>query len=170
MLQLIEHNAKLSSVNPRAELHGDQPEPAIDLMIEAACPSTVLNSFHPELRSMLYKKDENPGRADGRRRCNDCAAHAEAGRPKMGHAGSGYTVTVDYGMGGDRNIVVGDVKVDKFKFTAEEGGTVTGQCRTIAHPNEKVIRPLCSFIQRDIIISVPPPEAIIAQDLFNEAT
>jgi hypothetical protein len=37
MFQLTDHKAKLSNVNPRAEMHGDQPKPAFDLMIEAAC-------------------------------------------------------------------------------------------------------------------------------------
>ncbi|WP_288379798.1 hypothetical protein [uncultured Massilia sp.] len=171
MFQLTEHKAKLSNVNPRAELHGDQPKPAVDLMIEAACPSTVLNSFHPELRGMLYKKDENPDLVE---RVEEGDAITALRMPKLGalkwdHEGTGYTVTVDYGMGGDSNIVLGDVKVDKFKFTAQEGGTVTVQCRIIAHPDEKVIGPLCNFIQRDIVISITPPEPTTVQELFGEA-
>lgn len=71
-------------------------------------------------------------------------------------------------MGGDSNIVLGDVKVDKFKFTAQEGGTVSVSCRIIAHPDEKVIGPLCNFIQRDIILSITRPEPQTVQELFGE--
>ena len=170
MFELTDHKAKLTNVNPRAELHGDQPKPAFDMMIEAACASTVLNDFHPELRAMLYKKDENP----------DLVEQVEGGdaltalrMPKLGTLkwdaeGTGYTVTVDYGMGGDSNIVLAECKVDKFKFTAQEGGTVTVQCRIIAHPDEKVIGPLCNFIQRDIILSITPPEPQNVHELFGE--
>jgi len=82
---------------------------------------------------------------------------------------TGYTVEIDYGIGGDSNIVLGDVKNDKFKITAQEGGTVTVCCRMIAHPDEKVIGPLCNFIQRDIVLTITPPEPTTVQELFGEA-
>ena len=170
MFQLTDHKAKLTNVNPRAEMHGDQPKPAFDLMIEAACPNTVLNSFHPELRAMLYKKNENPDLAD---QVTEGDGMTSLRLPKLGSLKwdqeyAGYTVTVDYGMGGDSNIVLGDVKVDKFKFTAQEGGTVTVCCRIIAHPDEKVIGPLCNFIQRDIVLSITPPEPTTVHELFGD--
>ena len=171
MFDLTDHKAKLSNVNPRAEMHGDQPKPAVDLMIEAACPNTVLNSFHPELRAMLYKKDENPDLVDQVIEGDSMTAlrMPKLGTLKYDQEYTGYTVTVDYGMGGDSNIVLSDVKVDKFKFTAQEGGTVTVQCRIIAHPDEKDIGPLCNFIQRDIILSITPPAPTTVQELFGEA-
>jgi hypothetical protein len=170
MFQLTDHKAKLTNVNPRAEMHGDQPKPAFDLMIEAACPNTVLNSFHPELRAMLYKTNENPDLAD---QVTDSDGQTSLRLPKLGSLKwdqeyAGYAVTVDYGMGGDSNIVLSDVKVDKFKFTAQEGGTVIVCCRIIAHPDEKVIGPLCNFIQRDIVLSITPPEPSTVQELFGE--
>jgi hypothetical protein len=169
MFQLTEHKAKLSNVNPRAEMHGDQPKPAFDLMIEAACPSTVLNAFHPDLRAMLYKKDESPDLVEQIEGDGMTALRLpKLGSLKWDQEYAGYTVTVDYGMGGDSNIVLGDVKVDKFKFTAQEGGTVTVCCRMIAHPDEKVIGPLCNFIQRDIILTITPPEPTTVHELFNE--
>lgn len=170
MFQLTEHKAKLSNVNPRAEMHGDQPKPAFDLMIEAACPNTVLNAFHPELRAMLYKVNENPDLADQVTEGDGVTAlrMPKLGALKWDQEYAGYTVTVDYGMGGDSNIVLGDVKVDKFKFTAQEGGTVTVCCRMIAHPDEKVIGPLCNFIQRDIVLSITPPEPTTVHELFGE--
>lgn len=170
MFQLTDHKAKLTNVNPRAELHGDQPKPAFDLMIEVACASTVLNDFHPELRGMLYKKDEDPDLVEQLEGESLTALRLpKLGALKWDQDYSGYTVVVDYGMGGDSNIVLGDVKVDKFKFTAQEGGTVTVQCRIIAHPDEKVIGPLCNFIQRDIVLSITPPEPTTVQELFGEA-
>ncbi|WP_313632502.1 hypothetical protein [Massilia timonae] len=169
MFQLKDQKAKLTSVNPRAELHGDQPKPACDLMIEVACASSVLNDFHPDLRAMLYKKDENPDLVEQLEGDSMTALRLpKLGPMKWDQECTGYSVEVDYGMGGDSNIVLGDVKVDKFKFTAQEGGTVTVQCRIIAHPDEKVIGPLCNFIQRDIILSITPPAPQTVQELFGE--
>lgn len=169
MFQLTNHKAKLSNVNPRAEMHGDQPKPAFDLSIEAPCPNKILDFFTPDLRAMLYKKDENPDLVEQ----VEGDAMTALRLPKLGSLKwddeyVGYSVVVDYGLGGDSNIVLADVKLDKFKFVAQEGGTVILTCRIIAHPNEKDIGPLCNFIQRDIVISVTPPEPKTLTELFDQ--
>lgn len=169
MFQLTDHKAKLSNVNPRAEMHGDTPKPAFDLTIEAACPSTVLVGFHPELRQTLYKKDENPDLVEQIEGDGLTALRMpRLGSLKWDQEYSGFQVTVDYGMGGDSNIVLNDVKIDKFKFEAQEGGTVVVTFRVIAHPNEKDIGPLCNFIQREVSLTVTPPAPTNVHELFGE--
>mgnify|MGYP006159889969 CR=1 FL=1 len=78
-------------------------------------------------------------------------------------------VTIDYGLGGDSNIVLDDCKIDKFKFAPKYGGTVTVFFRIVAHPETRASGLLCDLIGRDIkvMIKLPPPANV--QELFNEA-
>lgn len=59
----LTQEAKLSSINARAEIHGEDRRAAFDLKFEAACTNDVLIEFHPELRQMLFKRG-NPDLVD----------------------------------------------------------------------------------------------------------
>ena len=166
----LDQTVKLANLNPRAEKHGDDTKPALDLKIEAICPSTALIHFHHELRQHLFKKDENPDLVD---QLGDGEALTQLRYPKMGAIkwdweAEGYTATVDYGMGGDSNIVLHDVKVDHFAFEAMNGGSVAITFRITAHPDPRDVGKLCEFIQRDIELVLTPPEAKTADDLFPD--
>lgn len=161
---------KLANVNPRAEKHGEDTKPALDLKIEATCPSSVLIHFHPELRQHLFKKDENPDLVD---QVVEGEGLTILRYPKMGALkwdweGAGYTATVDYGMGGPSNIVLNDVKVDHFAIEPQNGGSVVITFRIIAHPEADDVGKLCEFIQREIELNLVPPEAKTVQELFGE--
>lgn len=160
---------KLANVNPRAEKHGDDTKPALDLKIEAQCPSSVLIHFHPELRQHLFKKDENPDLVD---QVTEGDGLTLLRYPKMGGIkwdweAVGYTATVDYGLGGDSNIVLNDVKIDHFAIEAQNGGSVLLTFRIIAHPDADDVGKLCEFIQRDIELNLVPPEAKSVHELFD---
>ncbi|SDC67570.1 hypothetical protein SAMN05428966_10291 [Massilia sp. PDC64] len=159
---------KLANVNPRAELHGEDPKPAFDLKIEATCPSSVLIHFHSELRQHLFKKDENPDLVDQVQEGDGLTVlrYPKMGAIKWDWEGAGYTATIDYGLGGDSNIVLHDVKVDHFTIEAMNGGSVSLCFRIIAHPDPEDVGKLCEFIQRDIDLVLTPPEAKTADDLF----
>jgi len=162
---------KLANVNPRAEMHGEDPKPAFDLKIEATCSSSVLLCFHPELRQHLFKKDEAPDLVD---QVSDGDGLTVLRYPKMGAIkwdweGNGYTATVDYGMGGDSNIVLHDCKVDHFKIEAQNGGSVVITFRIIAHPESEDVGKLCEFMQRDIELDLLPPAPQTVGELFGEA-
>lgn len=168
MFDLDQATVKLASVNPRAEKHGEDTKPACDLKIEAVLPSSALIHFHPELRQHLYKKDDSPDLID---QVIDGDGMTALRYPKMGPLkweweGTGYSATVDYGMGGDSNIELGDVKVDHFVFEPQNGGSVTVTFRILAHPDSDDMGKLCEFIQRDIELTLTPPEPKTAADLF----
>lgn len=76
---------------------------------------------------------------------------------------------MDYGLGGPSDIVLGEVKVDKFKFICQEGGTVAVIFRVICHPETADVGRLCEFIQREVEITVTPPEPTTVHELFGEA-
>lgn len=171
MFSLEKTQVKLASVNPRAEIHGDSRVPAFDLKIEAVLPNTALIEFHPELRQMLYKKNETPDLVDA---IEPDDALTELRFPKMGAIkweweGSGYTVTVAYGIGGPSDIVLGECKLDGFKFIPQNGGSLGLGFRVICHPESADVGKLCEFIQQNIDITVTPPEAKNLGELFGEA-
>lgn len=168
MFELTKTKIKLTSVNARAEIHGEERKAAFDLMFEAKCGNDILIPFHPELRQMLYKKNDAPDLIEQQ----DAEAITALRFPKMGaikwdQEYIGHTVTVDYGLGGKSDIVLGETKIDKFKFIAQEGGTVAVIFRVICHPETADVGRLCEFIQRDVEISIEPPEAQTADELFK---
>lgn len=162
---------KLANVNPRAEMHGDDPKPAFDLKIEATCPSSTLIHFHPELRQHLFKKDENPDLVDQVTEGDGLTLlrYPKMGAIKWDWEGAGYTATVDYGLGGDSNIVLHDCKVDHFKIEAQNGGSVVITFRIIAHPETEDVGKLCEFMQRDIGLDLLPPAPQNLGELFDKA-
>lgn len=168
MFELATTQVKLANVNPRAELHGEDPKPAFDLKIEATLPNSVLYQFNPELVGLLYKKDENPDLVD---QVSESDAFTALRFPKMGAIkwdweGTGYDVTVGYGIGGASDIHLGDCKVDHFKFEPMNGGSVLITFRVIAHPETADVGKLCEFIQQNIEITVMPPEPATLGELF----
>lgn len=168
MFELTNQTVKLASVNPRAEIHGEERVPACDLKFEAACSSDVLIYLHAQLRQMLFKKNESPDLVD---QVQDAEALTELRFPKMGPIkwaweGTGYTVTVDYGLGGVSNIVLGGCEVDNFKIEPMEGGTVVIGFRVICHPETADVGRLCEMIQQEIQISLEPPAATSVDELF----
>jgi len=56
----LSQQVKLVSVNARAEIHGEERKSAFDLSFQAECSNDVLIHFHPQLRQMLFKKNDNP--------------------------------------------------------------------------------------------------------------
>lgn len=171
MFDLDQANVKLASVNARAEKHGEDTKPAFDLKIEATLPSSALIHFHPELRQHLFKKDENPDLVD---QANpDAEALTVLRYPKMGALkwdweAAGYTAVVGYGLGGDSDIKLGDVKVDHFMFEPQNGGSVAVSFRVIAHPDSDDVGKLCEFIQRDIDLTLTPPAPTTVHELFGD--
>ena len=60
----------------------------------------------------------------------------------------GYQLTVDRGLGGKSNLVLLEVKVNKFKLTCKEGGTVEVQFRIQAQRvSEEMRGQLSSYIK-----------------------
>lgn len=165
----LKQAVKLATVNARAELHGEDPKPAFDLKIEAIVASDALIHFHPELRQMLYKKDDSPDLVD---QINPDALTVlrfpKMGPMKWDWEGVGYAVTVGYGLGGVSDIKLSDCKIDHFKFEAQNGGSVLLTFRVIAHPDTADVGKLCEFIQKNIDLTVTPPDPKDVHELFGD--
>lgn len=169
MFQLKETKVLIASVNARAEKHGDKTEPAFDLTCEVSCPSTVLDMFDKELRTTLYKKNDQPDLVDQA----DPEALTALRFPKVDALKwdldlTGYALRVAYGIGGPSDIQLGDCKIDGFKFKAQQGGTVSVRFRVIAHPKTEDVGRLCEMIQNTIEMDITPPEPTTVHELFGD--
>ena len=54
MFQLENQTCKISNVNLRAELHGEETKVAVDLKFDMKLSNDVLSYFDPTLKSSLY--------------------------------------------------------------------------------------------------------------------
>jgi hypothetical protein len=118
-------DAKLTSVTPRSEHHGNDLVSAITLGLTITGPNTILDLLSPTLRHALYTRadDDSQEPLDG----------IEPPTPKLRtkHLGpltlsipaiEGGTLFVEWGIGDDMEL--GTCKVDKWRAECMEGGSV----------------------------------------------
>lgn len=169
--ELKETTVLLSNVNNRAEKHGDKTRPATDLMFLLTTNNEALKFFDTQLLEAFYKAAEKADAPDLVDQA-DPAALTALKFPRLDpvldwdQELTGYQVRVAHGIGGKSDIVLEDCKVDKFKFTLQQGGTVIIAFRVIAHPEEDANGKLDHKIQTEVEIDLIPPEPQTVQDLF----
>lgn len=154
---------RLVKINLRDEHHGDQLKKALDMIVSGQWANSVLDQFHPALRAALYSK-AGPDASDDVQRDLDLPVtdmpnirFARLETPlKWDWKIEGATVEVHYGAG--KPIVLQLCKVDDFKFTPLEGGTVeiAMKISTSTELTEKVLGKL-AIISGDIEIALQPP-------------
>lgn len=116
--------ATLSSVTNRSELHGEDKVPALSLGFTIEAANTILDRLDPTLRIALYTKasgqDGLPGVEETlpllRTTCMDSIA--------VDGSFDGWTLHVDHGIDEGEPITFGGCKVDKFRVSPKQGGTV----------------------------------------------
>lgn len=161
-LELNEKEAKIVSVNPRAELHGEDPKPACDVNIEVALTNNDLVLFHPNLKGLLYVKDnERPDLIS-----QDDAEHATMLRfPQLGYPVKwdgemiGAAVLLHYGTTEKSHIKLPGCVVGKIAIEPLEGGTVVTKLQVQCHPDEKQMGRLGMMVGTKVPVTITPPEA-----------
>lgn len=163
-------NAKLSSINIRSEKHGpDALNPAVDLTYTMDAPNSSLSMFDGHLLSALYYLSEAAA-GDGKQQEIDGIEEAVMlpnlrfpfmGVIKWAKEFTGFTHTIQHGLGGKSDIHLMDCKVNSFTFEPKEGGTVAYkfrvQCST--NLNEKTMGKLALLAQNEVPIMLVAPEA-----------
>ena len=166
-LELTAVPAYLANVNARAEMHGEEKQPAGDLKIKVQLGNDVLAMFHPTLKSMLYYFDKAKAEDD------DLAEQAKQG--EAGYAPHirfqqlpgiswedemvGAKVTIHAGIDQKSDIVLDPCDVNNFKLEPQEGGTVQITFRVQAHPDEKQFGKLSFLIGTNTNITIDPPRS-----------
>lgn len=165
--------ARLSSVNNRAEMHGTEPKPAVDLKFSFDAPNLILAQFDRNLLKALYFKAKGGDAAGQQTTLDGVEAVSDVPNlrmPRLGlpltwdHDLTGYTLTIDPGLGGRSNLTLADCEVNSFKLEPKEGGTVTIGLRvqTSKGLDEPTLGRLASLVQHDVSIQLDPPE--VAQE------
>ncbi len=154
--------AKLRTVTPRTEIHGDETVSAVTLGLSITGANTLLDAMDGgKLRNALYMavpgQDQLPGvepttpllRARGIEEVK-CAGTLE-----------GWTVRFEHGIGDDSAIVLGGSKIDKFRVVPTEGGSVEILFRVgTSDINEGEAGALFGMLGQEVMISITAPEHV----------
>jgi hypothetical protein len=171
MFEVDQVSARLTSVNPRAEIHGDDTVPAADLGLTFDAPNSILAHFGPQLLGSLYSKavakDAPPAAAQGELDTVPQVSNQPHlrnpsidGALKIRFEGIGYKVRFDHGLGGDSDIAFEGVKVNGIRLTPKEGGTVSVALRVqITDPEPGDLGHLCQRIGNDVRVSLEAPSS-----------
>lgn len=161
--------SKLVNYNPRAEKHGQKRKPAATLRLECAMPAHSLEMFSKGMHAAMYEPAEdqadlaNPDRnALTKRRFPKMSSYS------MAFEGKGYVLTVDYGIGGDSNIVLDEATVKDIRITLQENGVYLLSYSVNCAPNERDSGILDHRIQQEITITLKGPEPQTAGELFGD--
>lgn len=152
--------AKLNSLTPRIERHGDESVPAVSLGLSITGPNTLLDLFSDSLRHTLYKpKDDTPAlpgidiptpllRTRGLERI----------KLKVGDM-VGYRLTIENGIDSDSDIDLHDCKVDKWNLEPFEGGSIELSLRIgTSDLDETYAGRLAMKLGQEVSITLTPPE------------
>ena len=166
--ELERQKAKLSSLNARAEKHGEEKVPHADVVFTFDAPNDILSEFDPALKSSLYRKPDAAG--DQGELMDEEGWLPKLRFPAMSafkwdYEMVGGLLTIHYGPSGKGDLVLEITKADGFKFMPRDGGTVEVTFRVATKPSEKEIGKLFSMIQEDVEMSLAPPQA----DAMKEA-
>lgn len=134
--------AKLTNVNVRSELHGDDDVPAIDYTFEADLDAEFVDQIDPEIREMFCEFEKTETVPGVPRKATRVRGKGLIEMPiACSKAYQGYILEMDYGgEGSSSNLRVGDCAVNKFRFEFRDGGNVRAKWRVQA-----------SGVSRDVI-------------------
>lgn len=160
-LKLDKIDAMYTHFNGRTEREGDKDIPAADLKVTAYLPATVLEQFRTGLKDMLFKHDTLEGTLFAGD--EDVAKQGLVVRdPHMVYPlerdeeMTGATVSIDFGIGDP--MVFGGVKVNSFKLTPRDGGSVVVDFRVQCRPDQDQGGKLYWLQKRSITFSLTPME------------
>jgi hypothetical protein len=174
--------AKLTSVNCRSELHGKENVPAVDLKFTFDAQNIILSEFDDWLLTALYYRNDKPSEAEAAQGSLDGVEVVSdvpnlrmpllASPIKWTKEYTGYELTIDMGLGGKSNVVLGDCAVNNVAFEPKEGGTVavTVRVQCTKGLTEKVLGKLATLVQHDVAILLSPPEVTEPQQPIEPAS
>lgn len=151
-LDLTEASGTLDNLNCRTEKAGNEKFPAADLRLTVPQSADVLAHFSPTLKHFLF--DENGPRdlADGLALRDPHMQYPLARDEEM----TGAEVSIAYGVG--KPLTFTDCKVNAFRITPMEGGSVVLAFRVQCRPDEKQIGKLYQLQEQAITVTIVPAE------------
>ncbi len=117
--------AKLTSLTPRIEKHGEESVPAVSLSLTITGPNTLLDLLQPGLREALYKAPEGQEGLPGVEQSlpllrSRALALIKLKVPDM----EGWQLVIEHGIADDSAVDLHGCKIDGFVLEPFEGGSV----------------------------------------------
>ena len=161
MFNLHNQLSVLNNVNVRAENHGEDKVLGIDLKLSLTLSNDVLGEFDPDLKTALFKVPET---GQEELDLEEATRLSALKFPSMGSIGwgsdlKGYKFKLHYGIGGEQSdVILQDCKVNSFRFTPKEGGSVEISVRVQANPQLSDMPKVLEYLGREATIDLLPPE------------
>ena len=150
--ELSKATATLESVNLRTEKNGPDKIPAADLKISAAQDADVLAHFSPTLKAFLFHTEGTLDLAGGMALRDSHMVFPLSRDEEM----TGATVEIGYGPGDP--MVFADAKLNAFRLTPMDGGSVIVGFRVQCRPTPDQVAKLYTLQETGIELSVIPAE------------
>lgn len=160
-LQLFKVKAKVSSVNGRQELHGEEHRLACDIGIEVNQSNRFLDKLDTRLLETFYWK--NPSGANDQAELEGVERVTDFPNLRFEHLVTPIKwaekfedgeFRVHHGDDPADDIVLREVKINEIKLTPKEGGTVLVGLRIQGHPDEGDLARLFTVLQSEVTITV----------------
>ena len=167
--QLTQYTAvKMTNLNTRIEKHGPESVPAVDLTFTMDAQNKILDDFHCDLLDSIYTTRETSFDLQESIEGVEEIAYLPNLRftamdpIKWNWNGSGYEFSVDYGLGGDRALVLECVEVGKIVIDPKEGGTVELKFRVQCNAGltEAIIGKLAMMNGQEVKIMLHAPTTV----------
>lgn len=150
--------ATLRSVTPRTEKHGDEDVFAVSLGFKITTANTILDRLSPTLRDALYKAVPDQEQLPGVEPSTPLLRTRAIDTLTLAAVFEGWTLTIPHGIDEDAPIKLGIAKVDKFKLTPHEGGSVDLQFRVGSSDIDATEAGLlCAKLGQEVTITLTAP-------------
>ena len=150
---------RLMHKNERLEKHGEDEVLACDLDFEYDASNAVLAEFHPDLRSVVYRRPDT-----AQKELSEDPEHlTELRVPQLGGSfkftGSQEKSELIFSRGQKKHLVFAEAKITKFAFDCKEGGTVCLRFQAQVHPDEGQSGKLSGLLQdKHCLLTIRPAE------------
>lgn len=176
MLQYENMNAKLTSVTPLSEKHGNKRVPAQSLIIEVVLPNRRLDVFDDGLRHAFWRIPEgNESQPTLGMDPDDLEGLTERRFPwfqqdiEIERELAGYTLIIDFGINEDSAIELEAKKIDGFKIGVRDHGLFALRHRFIVHPTTIEKGRIEEMLQQEIKVTLRAPKVPEQGDLLETA-
>ena len=151
--------AHLSSFTSRVEKRGEDDVPAISLGFKITAANTILDTLSPTLRETLYTRPEGQDDLPGVESTTPLLRTKGIELLTLNGVLEGWTLTVDHGIDEESQIVAAGCKVDNFRVSPKEGGTVELMFRVgTANVTPEEAGLLWAKNHQDVSILLEPPK------------
>ena len=155
----------LLKTTPRKEAHGDDHVQAISLRVRLEAGNEVLLLLHPALQDMIFWRGpelEAQKQVDGLLAVKpNLRCPMVEGPWKLDFDVTGYTITLDHGLGAEAgsNLELRDCTLSKFTVNGKEGGTAIVEWSVASNKEitPELVGALCSLEGDEITVHQKAP-------------